>query len=73
MRLNPAGEVRYRVRMAERYLEEARRALELGDYRLAVASSQMSVVRKTPEADPDQDVPRPLAGSAEEAGWGCTR
>lgn len=43
MKLNPAKEVSYRVKMAERYLEEAREAFNRHDYRLTVASSQLCV------------------------------
>ncbi|MBS7644430.1 MAG: HEPN domain-containing protein [Candidatus Bathyarchaeia archaeon] len=43
MKLNPLSEVRFRVKLAERYLEEAERAYRIEDYRAAVGSSQLSV------------------------------
>ncbi len=43
MRLNPRGEAEYRARLAQRYLSEAEEAFKLGNYRLAVSSSQLSV------------------------------
>ncbi len=42
MRLDPGSEVSYRARMARRYLEDAGRAYARKDYRLTVASSQLS-------------------------------
>ncbi|RLI39014.1 hypothetical protein DRO60_02465 [Candidatus Bathyarchaeota archaeon] len=42
MRIDPAGEVLYRLRLAELYLRDAEGALERGDFRAAVASSQLS-------------------------------
>jgi HEPN domain-containing protein len=42
MRFNPNSEVKYRVTLAKRYLDEATRAYEGRDYRLTVASSQLS-------------------------------
>lgn len=43
MRIDPASEVSYRLRLAELYLRDAEGAYERGDYRGAVASSQLSV------------------------------
>ena len=43
MRINPENEISYRLRLAELYLEDAESAFERGDYRGAVASSQLSV------------------------------
>ncbi len=42
LRLNPRGEVSYRVKLATRYLAEAEEAFRRGDYRGVVASSQLS-------------------------------
>ena len=42
MRIDPAGEISYRLRLAELYLKDAESALERGDFRAVVASSQLS-------------------------------
>ena len=42
MRINPMGEVSYRLRLAELYLGDAENAYKDGDYRRVVASSQLS-------------------------------
>lgn len=42
MRFNPENEVRYRVRLAREYLEDAESRLEGGDYRGCVQYSQLS-------------------------------
>lgn len=41
MKLNPMGEVRYRIRLAQNYLREAEEAYRRGDWRMVVASSQL--------------------------------
>jgi len=43
MRLNPLNEVLFRIRLAERYLEDADGAHRRGDNRGTVSSSQLSV------------------------------
>ncbi len=43
MKLNPAKEVMHRIKLAALYLKEAREAYKGGNYRLSVASSQLSV------------------------------
>jgi len=43
MRLNPRGEVLYRLKLANRYLEEAEEAYKRRDFRMTVASSQLCV------------------------------
>lgn len=43
MKLDPKEEISYRVRIAERFLKEASDAYRRRDYRLVVASSQLSV------------------------------
>ncbi|MEM2122381.1 MAG: HEPN domain-containing protein [Candidatus Bathyarchaeia archaeon] len=43
MRLNPLREVRFRFKLAERYLEEAEKAYSEGDSRATVGASQLSV------------------------------
>ena len=42
MRYDPRDEVLYRLRMARNYLEEVRRAMEAGDYRLVAEASQLA-------------------------------
>ena len=42
MIIDPINEVKYRFRLAERYLEEAKRAYRRGDYREAVSCSQLA-------------------------------
>jgi len=42
IKINPKGEVRYRLKLAERYLADAESSFRRGDYRATVASSQLS-------------------------------
>ena len=42
MRIDPAVEVSYRLRLAELYLKDAENAFRRGDFRAVVASSQLS-------------------------------
>jgi len=42
VKLNPKTEVEYRAKMARRHLEDAERALQIGDYRGTVDSAQRS-------------------------------
>ena len=42
MRIDPAAEVSYRLRLAELYLMDAENAFKRGDFRAVVASSQLS-------------------------------
>ncbi|MEM2167967.1 MAG: HEPN domain-containing protein [Candidatus Bathyarchaeia archaeon] len=41
MKLNPLGEVRYRIRLAQRHLRDAEEAFRRSDWRMAVSSSQL--------------------------------
>ena len=41
LKFNPQNEVRYRVKLAVRYLREAEEAISRKDYRNTVASSQL--------------------------------
>jgi len=41
LKLNPTNEVKYRIKLAKHYLEEAREAFKRGDWRLTVSSSQL--------------------------------
>ena len=42
LKFNPFSEVEYRVRLAERYLADAKGAFERGDFRGTVAASQLA-------------------------------
>lgn len=42
LKINPRSEIEYRMRLALRYLEDAEEAYGRGDYRGAVASSQLA-------------------------------
>ena len=42
MKINPLGEVSYRLKLAVHYLKDAEDAYRRGDYRGTVASSQLS-------------------------------
>lgn len=43
MKLNPWGEIAYRLKLANRYLEEAEEAYRRRDFRMTVAASQLCV------------------------------
>ncbi|MEM2739513.1 MAG: HEPN domain-containing protein [Candidatus Bathyarchaeia archaeon] len=43
MKLNPWGEVAYRLKLVNRYLEEAEEAYKRRDFRMTVAASQLCV------------------------------
>jgi HEPN domain-containing protein len=47
IRLDPRSEVGYRVRLVERYLQDAEDAYRRGDFRGAVASSQLAAENAT--------------------------
>ena len=43
MNINPSKECKYRIKLAMKYLEDAKNALELNDYRRVIQSSQLCV------------------------------